>query len=91
MEFFQRQEDDNKKTISTPTVTCLLSFHKSYRCWQASISQGLKLAPGIKPVGKENMHIISCTPYSKVGLRREDALCRSKWSACVNQSAAGLR
>ena len=27
----------------------------------------------------------------KVGLRREDALCRSKWSVVVNQIAAGLR
>ena len=27
----------------------------------------------------------------KVGLRMEDALCRSKWSADVNQIAAGLR
>ena len=27
----------------------------------------------------------------KVGLRREDALCRSKWSVDVNQIAAGLR
>ena len=27
----------------------------------------------------------------KVGLRREDALCRSKWSVGVNQIAAGLR
>ena len=26
----------------------------------------------------------------KVGLRREDALCRSKWSVGVNQIAAGL-
>ena len=27
----------------------------------------------------------------KVGLRREDALCRSKWNVGVNQIAAGLR
>ena len=27
----------------------------------------------------------------KVGLRREDALCRSKWSADVNRIAAGWR
>ena len=27
----------------------------------------------------------------KVGLRREDALCRSKWSVGVNRNAAGLR
>ena len=27
----------------------------------------------------------------KVGVRREDALCRSKWSVGVNQIAAGLR
>ena len=27
----------------------------------------------------------------KVGLRREDALCRSKWSVGVNQIASGLR
>ena len=27
----------------------------------------------------------------KVGLRREDGLCRSKWSVGVNQIAAGLR
>ena len=27
----------------------------------------------------------------KIGLRREDALCRSKWSVGVNQIAAGLR
>ena len=27
----------------------------------------------------------------KVGLRREDALCQSKWSVSVNQIAAGLR
>ena len=27
----------------------------------------------------------------KVGLRREDALCRSKWSVAVNQITAGLR
>ena len=27
----------------------------------------------------------------KIGLRREDALCRSKWSAGVNHIAAGLR
>ena len=27
----------------------------------------------------------------KVGLRREDALCRSKCSICVNHIAAGLR
>ena len=27
----------------------------------------------------------------KVGLRREDALCRSKWSVGVNQIVAGLR
>ena len=27
----------------------------------------------------------------KVGLRREDALCRSKWSVGVNQIAAWLR
>ena len=27
----------------------------------------------------------------KVGLRRKDALCRSKWSAGINQIAAGLR
>ena len=27
----------------------------------------------------------------RVGLRRKDALCRSKWSAGVNQIAAGLR
>ena len=27
----------------------------------------------------------------KVSLRREDALCRSKWSVCVNQIAVGLR
>ena len=26
-----------------------------------------------------------------VGLRREDELCRSKWSVGVNQIAAGLR
>ena len=26
----------------------------------------------------------------KVGLRREDALCRSKWSVGVNKIAAGL-
>ena len=35
-----------------------------------------------KQVGQESM---------KIGLRREDALCRSKWSACVNQIADGLR
>ena len=29
--------------------------------------------------------------HVKVGLRREDALCRSKWSVGVNQIAAGLR
>ena len=27
----------------------------------------------------------------KVGLRRKDALCRSKWSVCVNKIAAGFR
>ena len=27
----------------------------------------------------------------KVGLRREDALCRSKWSIGINHIAAGLR
>ena len=27
----------------------------------------------------------------KVGLRREDALCRSRWSVGVNMIAAGLR
>ena len=27
----------------------------------------------------------------KVGLRREDALCQSKWRVGVNQIAAGLR
>ena len=27
----------------------------------------------------------------KIGLRREDALCQSKWSVGVNQIAAGLR
>ena len=27
----------------------------------------------------------------KVGLRREDVLCCSKWSVCVNKIAAGLR
>ena len=27
----------------------------------------------------------------KVGLRRKDALCRSKWSVSVNKIAAGLR
>ena len=27
----------------------------------------------------------------KVGLRSEDALCRSKWSVGINQIAAGLR
>ena len=27
----------------------------------------------------------------KIGLRREDALCRSKWIVGVNQIAAGLR
>ena len=27
----------------------------------------------------------------KIGLRREDALCRSMWSVGVNQIAAGLR
>ena len=27
----------------------------------------------------------------KVGLRREDALCRSMWSVSINQIAAGLR
>ena len=27
----------------------------------------------------------------KVGLKREDALCRSKWSVGVNKVAAGLR
>ena len=27
----------------------------------------------------------------KVGLRKEDVLCRSKWSDGVNQIAAGLR
>ena len=27
----------------------------------------------------------------KIGLRKEDALCRSKWSVDVNQIAAGLR
>ena len=27
----------------------------------------------------------------KIGLRREDTLCRSKWSVGVNQIAAGLR
>ena len=27
----------------------------------------------------------------KVGLRREDALCRSKWSVGVSRIAAGLR
>ena len=26
----------------------------------------------------------------KVGLRRKDALCRSKWSVCVSEIAAGL-
>ena len=26
-----------------------------------------------------------------VGLRKEEALCQSKWSACINQIAAGLR
>ena len=25
------------------------------------------------------------------GLRKEDVLCRSKWSVCVNWIAAGLR
>ena len=35
-----------------------------------------------KQVGEESM---------KVGLRRKDALCRSKWSVGVNQIAAGLR
>ena len=28
---------------------------------------------------------------ARVGLRRKDALCRSKWSVDVNQIAAGLR
>ena len=27
----------------------------------------------------------------KAGIRRKDALCRSKWSASVNNIAAGLR
>ena len=27
----------------------------------------------------------------KVGLRREDSFCRSKWSVGINQIAAGLR
>ena len=27
----------------------------------------------------------------KVGLRREDALCRSKWSVGVNKMSSGLR
>ena len=27
----------------------------------------------------------------KIGLRREDALCRSKWSVSANKIAAGLR
>ena len=27
----------------------------------------------------------------KIGLRRENTLCRSKWSVGVNQIAAGLR
>ena len=27
----------------------------------------------------------------KVGLRMEDALCRSRWNADINQIAAGLR
>ena len=27
----------------------------------------------------------------KIGMRREDAVCRSKWSVDVNQIAAGLR
>ena len=27
----------------------------------------------------------------KVGLRREDALCLSRWSVCVNKFASGLR
>ena len=27
----------------------------------------------------------------KVGLRREDELCRSRWSVGVNQIAAGMR
>ena len=27
----------------------------------------------------------------KVGLRREDALCQSKWSVGINQIAVGLR
>ena len=27
----------------------------------------------------------------KVGLRREDALCRLKWSVVVNQISSGLR
>ena len=35
-----------------------------------------------KQVGEESV---------KVGLRRKDALCRSKWSADVNQISAGLR
>ena len=29
--------------------------------------------------------------HVKIGLRREDAICRSKWSVVVNQIAAGLR
>ena len=29
--------------------------------------------------------------HVKIGLRREDALCRSKWSVGINQIAAGLR
>ena len=28
---------------------------------------------------------------TKVGLRREDALCQSKWSVSINKMAAGLR
>ena len=27
----------------------------------------------------------------KIGLRKEDALCRSKWSVCINKMVAGLR
>ena len=35
-------------------------------------------------------HIHSC-PFVKIGLRRNDALCRSKWNVGGKHIAAGLR
>ena len=42
----------------------------------------LRMITWIKQVEEESV---------KVGLRMEDALCRSKWSVAVNQISAGLR